>query len=149
MIGVEGSGLFEVHPRRGEVVVGQVLLALARELLHEWSGFHLVARLLVEDARVVVHQVVGEDLGGQVDGPLEVARGQGPTGLAHGVRRTGHRRRRPERVDVDGKLRIARLVEQFLGGIEHRVHTQDQPAAGDDFLCPTLLIERQSLLERR
>ena len=74
MAGVERARLLQILPRRGDVARRDVLLALLRELLDERTRLQLVARLVAEDAGFVVHQVVGQNLRGDVDDFLKIAR---------------------------------------------------------------------------
>ena len=145
MIGVERARFLELLARGGVVALAGERLRFADELLHERRGLGLFARLLVEHARVVVGQVLGQQLGGEVENALEIAAGHGRARLAQPavVGRCGK-----QRVDVDRGARIARFFQQLLRRIEHRIHPENQSAALDDFVDSSLLEERDRLLKR-
>ena len=145
---IERARFLEIHLRRGDVAGGEALRrSVARELLDERCGLELLARFVAEDAGVVVEQIVAENRRGELHDALEVARG-------HGLARLLHRGApsRPAGSSVStsiGSDGIARLLQQLLGRIEHRIHLQDQRATGRDFIGPPLVVERERLLKRR
>ena len=145
MIRIERADLVDVDSGRSGVAGRDGLLGLSHELFDERSGLHALARFLIQLAGLVIHQVVRQDVGGDVDGTLKVA---GRHGLAGLIERGGGRVWR-ERIDVDGRLGVLRLLQELLRRVEHRIHSKDEPASLYDFFRSTLLVEGERLLEGR
>ena len=84
---VEGPGLFQIDAGGREIRRLDMLLALGQELIDEGCCLHLLARLISKDARFVVHQVVRQHFGRDVERPLEVSSLHGLPGNHHRVAR--------------------------------------------------------------
>ena len=143
MSGIERLCFFQILSRGGGVAGSDVLLAFFCELFDERPGFDLLARFVAEDARFVVHQIVRQDFGRDVDDALKVARRHRRARLHERV--AGGRRK--QRVDIDRKIWIARFLEQFSRGIEARIHLQDEVASLNDFIRASELVQRNRLLK--
>jgi hypothetical protein len=142
---IESARFLELHLRRGDVAGGHARVTAAGELLDERRCFHFLACVVAQDAGLIVQQVLGQDLGRQVNDALKVA-------LGHRLARLLHRRAgvaRHEIVDVDRERGVAGLFEELLGRVEHRIHLQDQSAACCDLVRPPEVVERDRLLKRR
>ena len=121
------------------------MLRLFDELIDERRGLEFLSRLFVEQARLLVHQIVRQDLGRGVHDLLEIARGHRLARFGHWI--GGELLR--ERVDIDRRVRIAGLLHEFFGRLELRVHPQDESAPLHDLIGAPLFEERQSLLKSR
>jgi len=141
---VERARLLQLVSRRGNVSLAGESLRLANELLHERRRLHLLARLIVDRARFLVREVGAQHLAGQIIRALKVARGDRCARLTQRIVA-----RRHERIDIDGRIRIACFLQQLPGRVERRIHAQDQRAPFHDLGGASLFIERQRLLKRR
>ena len=144
MIAVECASLFQLGARGGEVSLSGEGLRLADELVDERRRLHPLARRIVDDARLVVREVVAQQLRRQVVRALEITCGERGARLFQRAGFLGH-----EGIDVDRRAGVLRFLQQLLRRIEHRIHAQDEAAALYDLIDPALLVERDGLLERR
>ena len=146
MIRIERADLVEIAARGRGVSRRHGLLDFPRKLLDERHGFQPFARFLIQHARVLVHQIVGQDFRGQVDHPLKVAFCHRCSRFAQGI---GGRGWPHQRLEVDGSRGILRFFQQLLRRLEHRIHAKDESASLQHFLGSALLEEGKGLLKGR
>src|SRR4029079_4150766 len=95
-------------------------------------------------AGVVIHEVIGENVGGDLHHSLKIASG-------HRFPRFLQRAAdvdRSERLDIDRTGRIASLLQELFRRVVDRIHLQNQSATGDDLVVAPRSKQRERLLKR-